>query len=242
MIMPRPPAPEVRQVRKGPPAALIGGVVALLVVLIGVLVWAATRGGGLDATGSASTLPDGGGVSVGPGVDADVTQVRIYEDFQCPWCGRLENSVGDQLTEKAEAGQINLTFQIMSFLDGSLGNDSSTRAANAALCADDAGVFVPFHASVYAEMGQEGQGYTDEQFLGWAQDAGLSGGELETFRQCVADDTHADYVDAMQERANRDGVTGTPTMVVNGTTIGNEEMSRLMQDPGALDSILEAHS
>ena len=95
---------------------------------------------------------------------------------------------------------------------------------------------------VYAEMGQEGQGYTDEQFLGWAQEAGLSGGELETFQQCVADDTHADYVDAMQERANRDGVTGTPTMVVNGTTIGNEEMSRLMQDPGSLDEIIEANS
>jgi protein-disulfide isomerase len=241
--MPRPPAPEVKQVRKGgPPAALIGGVVLLVVVLIGVLVWAATRGGDLGATGSSSTLPDGGGVSVGPGVDADVTQVRVYEDFQCPWCGRLENSIGDLLSGKAEAGEINLTYQVMSFLDGSLGNDSSTRAANAALCADDAGGFVPFHASVYANMGQEGQGYTDEQFTQWAQDAGLAGGELETFQQCVADSTHADYVDAMQERANRDGVTGTPTMFVNGTKLGNEEMSLLMQDPSALDGILEAHS
>lgn len=241
--MPRPPAPEVKPVgRGGPSAALIGGVVVLLVVLIGVLVWAATRGGGTDAAGSANSLPDGGGVSIGPGVEADVPQVRIYEDFQCPWCGRLENSVGDPLTEKAEAGEINLTFQIMSFLDGSLGNDSSTRAANAALCADDAGVFVPFHASVYANMGQEGQGYTDEQFEQWAQDAGLSGGDLDTFRQCVADETHEDYVEAMQERANRDGVTGTPTMVVDGTTLGNEEMSRLMQDPGSLDEIIEANS
>ena len=241
--MPRPPAPEVKPVRSGgPSAALIGGVVVLLVVLVGVLVWAATRGGGTEATGSVNSLADGGGVSVGPGVDADVPQVRIYEDFQCPWCGRLENSVGDLLTDKAEAGEINLTFQIMSFLDGSLGNDSSTRAANAALCADDAGVFVPFHASVYANMGQEGQGYTDDQFVQWAQDGGLSGEELDTFRQCVAEQTHEDYVEAMQERANRDGVTGTPTMVVDGTTLGNEEMSRLMQDPGSLDQIIEANS
>jgi protein-disulfide isomerase len=241
--MPRPPAPAVEPVRSGgPPAALIGGVVVLMVVLVGVLVWAATRGGGLDATGSTSSLPDGGGVNVGPGPEADVTQVRIYEDFQCPWCGRLENSIGEPLTDKAEAGEINLTFQIMSFLDGQVGNDSSTRAANAALCADDAGVFVPFHASVYADMGQEGQGYTDEQFVQWAQDAGLDGGELDTFQQCLADQTHADYVDAMQERANRDGVTGTPTMVVNGTTLGNEDMGTLLQDPGALDEILEANS
>lgn len=242
--MPRPPAPQVKPVRAGGPSpALIGGVVALVVLLVGVLVWAATRGGDLEsASGSPSALPEGAGVSVGPGPDADVTQVRIYEDFQCPFCGMLERSIGEQLATKAEAGEINLTFTIMSFLDGNLRNDSSTRAANAALCADDAGVFVPFHASVYANMGQEGQGYTDEQFATWAQDAGLAGAELETFQQCVQDEPHMDYVDAMQERANRDGVTSTPTVVVNGTTLGNEEMSTLMQDPSALDAILEANS
>lgn len=241
--MPRPPAPEVKQVRAGgPPAALIGGVVVLVVALIAVLVWAATRGGGLDAEGSASSLPEGGGVVVGPGVDADVPQVRLYEDFQCPWCGRLESSIGEALTDRAEAGEITMTYQIMSFLDGSLGNDSSVRAANAALCADDAGAFVPFHAAVFSDMGQEGQGYTDAQILGWAEGAGISGGDLETFQQCTADQTYADYVEAMQERANRDGVTGTPTLVVNGTTLSNEEMSQLMQDPSSLDAILEAHS
>ena len=241
--MPRPPAPEVRPVRSGGPSpALIGGVVVLVVALVAVLVWAATRGSDLEATGSTNTLPEGGGISVGPGVDADVPQVQIYEDFQCPFCGMLERSVGEQLAQKAEAGEINLTFTIMSFLDGNLGNDSSSRAANAALCADDAGVFVPFHASVFANMGQEGEGYTDEQFEQWAQDAGLSGGELDTFRQCVADPPHMDYVDAMQERANRDGITGTPTVVVDGTTLGNEDMSRLMQDPSSLDAVLQASS
>ena len=121
---------------------LIGGVVVLVVVLVAALVWAATRGSGdLASTGSSSTLPEGGGVSMGPGTDADVPQLRMYEDFQCPWCGVLENSVGSALVQKIEAGEINVTYQIMSFLDGSLRNDSSTRAANAALCADDAGAF-----------------------------------------------------------------------------------------------------
>ncbi len=241
--MPRPPAPQVKPISaKGPSMGLIGGVVVLVVALIAVLVWAATRGSGLDAVGSSSTLPEGGGVNVGPGVDADVTQVRVYEDFQCPWCGRLEASIGEQLSDKAVAGEINLTYQIMSFLDGVSSDRSSTRAANAALCADDAGVFVPFHASVYANQPPEGQGYTDEQLVGWGEDAGLSGAELDTFRSCVSDLTHEDYVQAMQERANKDGVTSTPTVVVNGETLSSEEMSTLLQDSGALDGILEAHS
>lgn len=221
---------------------LIGGVVVLVVALIAVLVWAATRGEGLDAVGSSSTLENGGGVNVGPGVEADVPQVRLYEDFQCPWCGRLEQSIGESLSDKAVGGEINLTYQIMSFLDGVSSDRSSTRAANAALCADDAGIFVPFHASVYANQPAEGVGYRDEQFVQWAEDAGLGGAELETFQSCVADLTHADYVEAMQERSNRDGVTGTPTLFVNGEKLSNEEMSTLLQDPSALDGIIEAHS
>ena len=78
--MPRPPAPQVRTVSKGPSTALIGGVVLLVVVLVAALVWAATRdAGGLDSQGTGSTLPEGGGVSMGPGTDADVTQIRVGE-------------------------------------------------------------------------------------------------------------------------------------------------------------------
>ncbi|MDO5738708.1 MAG: thioredoxin domain-containing protein [Ornithinimicrobium sp.] len=246
--MPRPPAPPVKPAPTGPSLILIGGVVVLAVALIAVLVWTATRGGDLDAQGSTSTLSDGGGISVGAGADADaatgsdVFQIRVYEDFQCPWCGRLEASIGEALTTKAKSGEVTVTYQIMSFLDGGLGNDSSSRAANAALCADDAGAFVPFHAAVYAHQpAQEGAGYTDAQFLTWGKDVGLSGSALDTFTSCVSSGTHLDYVDDMQQRANKDGVTGTPTVVVNGDTLDNDELSKLLETPSSLDAILEAH-
>lgn len=239
--MPRPPAPQVKPVQKGPSMGLIGGVVAVAVLLIAVLVWVATRGGGLDAAGSSSTLPEGGGISVGPGVEADVTQVRVYEDPQCPWCGVLENSIGAGLSEKAAAGEINVTYQVMSFLDRNLCNDSSTRATNAMLCADDAGVFSAFHGTVYANQPQEGAGWTDDQLVGFAREAGLSGAELDTFTSCVADKPHTDYVADMQERANKDGVDGTPRLYVNGHEVTTEQMQTLMQDPSALDTVLEAY-
>lgn len=241
--MPRPTPPPVKPVtRSGPPAALIGAVVALVVAIIAVAVWAATRGGSLDSAGSANALEEGGGIVAGADLDADVPHLRIYEDPQCPWCGVLENSIGPALAEKIEAGEVSVTYQIMSFLDGSLRNDSSVRATNAALCADDAGIFKPFHASIYANQpAQEGAGFTDEQFLAWAQAAGLQGGELDTFTQCVADVEHQDYVADMQERANKDGVTGTPRLFVNGTQIADTDMQRLMQDPSALDEVIGSH-
>lgn len=241
--MPRPPAPKVKvkQVSsKGPSGVLIGTVVVMVVALIGALVfWAATRGEDLEATGTSNALPEGGGVTVGAGVDADVPQVHIYGDPQCPWCAVLENSVGAAIGDKVDAGDIGLTVTLMSFLDGRVPGENSARAANAALCADDAGVFLPFYQQMYATQPQEGAGWTDEQLVALGEEAGAS--DPGAFASCVAERPHADYVEAMQNRANQDGVSGTPRMFVDGTQITDEEMRGLMDDASTLDAVIANH-
>lgn len=241
--MPRPPAPQVKPVSsKGPSGVLIGSVVVLVIALIAGLVWAVTRDGAdLSAEGAANTLPEGGGVSIGPGLDADVPQLHIYGDFQCPWCGVLEEAIGEQVKEKVDDGEVHLTTTLMSFLDGRNAGENSLRATNAALCADDHGAFLPYYQQVYANL-PEGGGWSDEQLVALGQEVGIGGEDLDTFRSCVADRTHEDYVHAMQERANRDGVTGTPRLFVNGTQITDEQMSGLMENRVSLDDVIAAHS
>ncbi|MCE0487574.1 DsbA family protein [Ornithinimicrobium sediminis] len=240
--MPRPPAPKATPAKpSGPPLGLIGAVTAVLVALVAVLVYLAVRGDGLEAEGAANTLPAGGGIVVNPDAPEDATTVHVYEDFQCPFCGVLARSIGEGLTEKAEAGEIRLTHTIMSFLDGNLGNDTSSRAANAALCAGDAGVFSEWHATAYESQPTEGAGWTDADLVGFAEQVGLEGEDLSGFETCVAEGTYLDYVTDMQEAANREGVASTPTLVVNGETLSREELSLLQSDPGALDSVLAAH-
>ncbi|WP_281963897.1 DsbA family protein [Serinicoccus marinus] len=239
--MPRPPAPEVKQVSStGPSPVLIGAVVLLVVALVGGLVlWAVTRQGGLEATGSANALPEGGGIQVGAPVSDDVPQVQLYEDFQCPWCGVLEEAVGDDLAARAEAGEITLTVTMMSFLDGTLGNDSSRRAAGAALCADDEGAFLPYHAAAFAgQPAQEGAGWTDEELLGFGEAAGLTGESLSSFTACVQDGTYDDYVADMQERSNRDGITGTPRLLVDGEQVEDTRLQGLMEGSTDLAELL----
>lgn len=243
--MPRQPAPDIKPVSSGGPSLpLIGGVVVLVVALIGGLVlWAVSRDSGLGAQGSASALPEGGGVQVGADPAADVPQVHVYEDFQCPFCGDLEASVGAELEELAEAGEISLTYTVMSFLDSTLGNDSSHRAANAAICADDAGAFLPYHAAVFAgQPAQEGAGWTDEQLLAFAGTAGLSGGDLESFTACLEGDAYGDYVEDMQERANRDNISGTPRLLIDGEPVSDEQMLSLMGGSGTVEELLGSGS
>lgn len=239
--MPRPPAPKSAAAKpSGPPIGLIGAVTAFLVAVVAVLVYLAVRGDGTEAAGGANTLPEGGGVVVNPDAPDDALTVHVYEDFQCPFCGVLARSVGADLTARAEAGEIRLTHTLMSFLDGNLGNDTSSRAANAAVCASDQGVFSAWHEAAYAAQPEEGAGWTDDDLVGFAEQVGLAGDELTAFESCVADGTYLDYVADMQEAANRDGVTSTPTVVVNGEPLSPQELSLLQGDPSALDDILAA--
>lgn len=251
--MPRPPAPKVPATSPGPPRALIGGVVVALVAVVAVVVYLLAGGGGgladeggdaadpeSGSTRSANALPEGGGIVVS---DAEgVPQVHLYMDFQCPWCALLEATSGDAILAAAERGDIGLTVTVMSFLDSNLGNDSSTRAANAALCADDAGAFPAYQHAVFAgQPATEGEGWTDEQLVGFAEQVGISGAALETFRGCLDAGTYNSYVADMQERSNRDGISGSPRLHIDGEDISEAEMNLLMQDPDGFATVLAAH-
>lgn len=237
--MARPPAPKAKVAKKsGPPGGLIGVVAALLVALIAVMVYLAARGDGLTAAGGANTLPEGGGIVVNPEM-SDVPEVHLYEDFQCPFCGQLEQASGQAFDDAAAAGDIKLTYTFMSFLDGSLNNEASARAANAAVCSADVGIVPSFVEGVFARQPEvEGQGYEDQDFLAAAADSGIEGTDLETFTTCVQQQTYADYVGDMQERASKDGVTSSPVVMVDGEKISDEQLSSLLSDPNALSDIL----
>lgn len=246
--MARPPAHIPPPPKNGPSPGLIGAVVALVVVLIAVIVYIAfrpdpvddTRDDGASVTGggsSPSALPNAGGIRVGD-AGSDAPDVLVYVDYQCPWCGLLEEVSGPAMLEAADDGDIQLTFTLMSFLDSNLGTDSSLRGANAALCADDQGAFPEFHQRLFAGQPEdEGTGWTDEQLVGFAEDSGV--GDLDTFTACLADGTHNDYVKDMQTRSNQDGVSGSPRVFINGEELGNEQMNTLMRDPNSFPAILE---
>ena len=40
-----------------------------------------------------------------------------------------------------------------------------------------------------------------------------------TFAQCVLDNKYADFVSRLTDQASRDGIVGTPTVLVDGTQV-----------------------
>jgi protein-disulfide isomerase len=191
------------------------GVVFVIVVAVGAAVWASHKTSPDASAANPAGVLDDLGIPVGT---ATSPVVDVYEDFQCPICKMLEANVGPTFQELADSGQARVVYHIMSFLDYNLNNDSSTRAANAAGCAQDQGVFPAYHQQVFANQPEtEGQGYTDAQLITFAQNAGVP--DMARFQSCLTNQTFSDWVAQTERLAEDKQVNGTPTIFVAGTKV-----------------------
>lgn len=169
-------------------------------------------------------LTDRGGVVVtGDDISTDAesaaspAEVVVYEDFQCEFCKEVDDGVGDYLEERMLAGEITVEYRIVSFLDSSSTNEFSSRAANAALCVFDEagpGAFYDVRHRLYESQPAEGSAGPDEDALAdYASDAGADVGA------CIANRARDDQVTTSTQEMDKENVTGTPTVLVDGDTI-----------------------
>jgi protein-disulfide isomerase/uncharacterized membrane protein YphA (DoxX/SURF4 family) len=169
----------------------------------------------------APTGPVPAGVSLADGVtvgsaSAPVT-LDLYEDPQCPVCAQFETQVGPQISKWVTAGTVKVHYHVISFLDSSSTTKYSSRAANALYAAAGVSptVFATLHQTLYAQQPAEGSaGLTEDKLVQLASQAGASAAE-----QQIRAGTYADYVARATDQSSKDGVTGTPTVKVNGQAV-----------------------
>jgi protein-disulfide isomerase/uncharacterized membrane protein YphA (DoxX/SURF4 family) len=154
--------------------------------------------------------------------------VDLYEDFQCPVCNTLEQSgLGKDLAAKVKATSVKVNYHVMSFLDSlSNGNKYSSRAANAGYCAADQSpeAFVKFHDILYGKNAdgvnnqppENSKGRPDSQLIDWGKQAGITSADFST---CVTSNQHKELVAGVTDAASKRGVSGTPTVFVNGSRV-----------------------
>lgn len=146
--------------------------------------------------------------SLGP-ADAAVT-IIAFSDYQCPYCKESGSVVRELLAMFPD--DVRLVHRHLP----SRGHAQAFAAARAAACAAPAGRFWQFHDALFAAKSLD-----DSAIRAAAARAGLQSPQ---YAACVASDSSAEAVMHDVEAAQRLGVTGTPTLIVNGAVI-----------PGAVD-------
>lgn len=199
-----------------------GGVVilGLLVAIVITLVNAAGGGSRTDADAPTTLVAPAGATAAGAipvGDPAAPVKLEVYLDYMCPFCGRFDRANADQLNRLVADGTVRLEIYPLSFLDKtSNGTRYSTRAANAAATVADRAPdkVLAFTQALFAQQPHEGSdGLTNDQIANVAHGAGVPQDVINTF----VDRTFEPWIAKLTETAFASGITGTPTVKINGT-------------------------
>jgi protein-disulfide isomerase len=197
---------------------LVAFVVGLVVVVvgggIGFQAWrtmrapsALTAVAGPAVAEGPQTLTDGQPIRLGA-ADAPVA-VQLYEDFHCPHCADFEEEFDATLTAAQAAGTVRVELFPMAFIDA-----GSTAASNALACAAEAGFGERYYRGLFANPTLR---WDDGQLVDLAGVVGAPASD--TFAGCVRGDAKAGWVAAVNAAADANGVTGTPTMFLDGQPV-----------------------
>jgi protein-disulfide isomerase len=153
---------------------------------------------------------------VAPGAEAEAGQpvkVIAYIDFICPVCKRFEDTYNDALTSLRNEGKITMEYRPLGFLDRQSSTNYSSRSANAAACVADKAPekYAEYVDVLFANQPAEGgAGLSDDKLKSLATDIGTD------INSCVDDKTFRPYVKYSTELAANTGISGTPTVFIDG--------------------------
>ena len=199
---------------------LLAGTVAGIVVLVALVVVIVVQTHRTSTSATAAAPANAAGTEIVVGAATAPVTVDLYEDFQCPNCKAFEAESGSTLAQLIAAGTVQAHYHGMAFLDTSANDQYSTRALNAAavvLATAGPDAFQTFHDLLFANQPAEGgSGLTDAQLVDYAGQAGATGSAVQAD---IHDLTYGDWVKKATDQASKDGVTGTPTVLVAGTKL-----------------------
>ncbi|MEQ7123200.1 thioredoxin domain-containing protein [Actinopolymorpha sp. B11F2] len=202
-------------------------VVLAIVAIAGVVQWqrsridadAAAPAGvveGYSKSSGAGTGAAGLGNGVGLGeADAPVV-VEMFEDFSCPHCQEFEAGAEKMISQQVESGKVRVVYYPVT-LDN-FGRPTEL-SANAFACAADEGRAKEMHNALYINFRQD---WTTDQLVALGRSVGLDSG---SFRSCVREEKFAEWVQSIDQTATDRGVSGTPTVFVDGKPLDPEDTS-----------------
>jgi protein-disulfide isomerase len=128
----------------------------------------------------------------------------------------FEEQNGEALDELVDNDLITLVYHPLGYLDRLSTTRYSTRAAAASGCASDGGRFREYLYALYDNQPPEGSdGLSDEELV----QLGLQVGLDESFAKCVMSGAYINWVEYITARAIARGVSGTPSVYVDGVSV-----------------------
>ena len=225
-------------------AALQFGIGGAAIAVIGLVAFALISGANKE-TVEPKNMAFNNGIKIGTNLEAftpdftpapgeggaDVPNIQVYIDYQCPYCRDFELPNQSQFESWVTKGVATLEMHPISFLDGrGTPNEYSSRAANAAVCVAEysPNSFFKFNSILFANQPEEGTaGPENSELIERTKEAQVANaGEIET---CINEKRFGTWVSDITAKALNENipgtqyrVEGTPFVLVNNQPFKTE--------------------
>lgn len=210
---------KVERQRKRSRLITIGLITLGAAIVVFAFIAPTLKGAGEIITVTPASLPTANGLTLGD-PNASVT-IDVFEDFQCPACQYFSESIEPLVIQNlVTPGNAKYTFHHYPFIDGNGATSSgeSDQAANASMCANEQGKFWEMHSIIYANWNGENKGnLSNVRLAAMAESVGL---DMDAFNDCFGSKKYQNDIQADFELGQTMGVSGTPSVFVNGTKVG----------------------
>jgi protein-disulfide isomerase len=161
------------------------------------------------------TGPGTSGKGVTVGQSGAKVNIDLYLDFRCPHCAEFEEASGATVDKLVQDGTATVTYWPLQFVNP----DASPRLANAFAAAAANGKALSFVDELYGDFSKS---WTTDQLLELGKQLGVGDAK---FQQAVQDNTYASWLESVGTAADDRGVTGTPTVFVNGKQLESDQLT-----------------
>lgn len=207
-------------------------VAAVLVVGVGMILLLSMMSRGQEPAVDPAAIGAGGintatGIAIGA-EDAPVT-IAEWSDYQCPYCARQSTDTFPLLKEKyIDTGQVRYIAKDYPLA----GHPQANTVAEYVNCAVDQGGYWELRDLVFARQGEwSGQRNFLDRIRGYADEVGL---DTDAMQSCFRAATMREQIQVTKREGTQLGITGTPTMFVNGVPISGavpwEQLDAMLTD------------
>ncbi|WP_030748348.1 DsbA family protein [Streptomyces griseus] len=167
------------------------------------------------------------GTTVVVGKDSAKKTLEIYEDSRCPVCATFEQAVGPTVEKDVEAGKYRLKYVGATFIDKFDQGEGSKNALSALGAALDVSpeAFLDYKAALYSAKWHPEESedkFAKDSYLLEVADTVPALKANAAFRKDVEEGTFDAWAMKMSKTFEESGVTGTPTLKMDGRTLTAE--------------------
>ncbi len=218
----KPKRTKKAQTSRGTNWLLIGGITIVGLIGLFALLYLALREPETQTLAEYCDNSNGNCVEYGD-AGAPVTLIEI-SDFGCSHCRDFHLTKATAIMENfVDTGAVRWLFLPYAL------RPETVPAANAAMCANEQGMFFELTDALYAQ--EPATALQRDGFLAAGEEIGL---DMEAFTQCLQDGRYNRTISTNQQAANAAGVNATPTFFINDQVVrGNvplEEFERLFAE------------